>query len=333
LPVLQGRRGSNDFVPTRQLDSRRCSPPTVSLVTFVRYRTGPSGSRLPPQSTPRCVLAALMHFAVLSARSTLDRTTPHRSRGCCSPLSRFTEVLLRRISSVRPLPRARPCSARVLREHPSLVPPSRSLTASMACSARSLAGLLHPASGHEVRRVSRFRHPLDSRPSDHRRVSRDATPLEGFPLSQAVPHPAAAPFLTFARSRVSARLRPDTKASSPHVTECVNRNLRTGRTLTPPLGGWAHCQSSVASCWPSVSRCRASSTTLRAPQVRHGERGKPAPSAFASTTGVVHDRVAPAYLLRRREFPLGGLQDRCATVLVFKVSHRGEVRSVAPCCQ
>lgn len=144
---------------------------------------------------------------------------------------------------------------------------------------------------------------------------------------------AAAPFLTFARSRVSARLRPDTKASSPHVTECVNRNLRTGRTLTPPLGGWAHCRSSVASCWPSVSRCRASSTTLRAPQVRHGERGKPAPSAFASTTGVVHDRVAPAYLLRRREFPLGGLQDRCATVLVFKVSHRGEVRSVAPCCQ
>lgn len=160
----------------------------MSLLTFARYRTGPSGSRLLPQSTPKCVLAALMHFAVLSARSTLDRTTPHRSRGRCSPLSRFTEVLLRRLSSVRPLPRATPCSARVLREHPSLVPSSRSLTASMACSARSLAGLLHPASGHEVRRVSRFRHPLDSRPSDHRRVSHDATPLEGFPLSKAVPH-------------------------------------------------------------------------------------------------------------------------------------------------
>jgi hypothetical protein len=62
-----------------------------------------------------------------------------------------------------------------------LVPPSRFLTAWMVCSARSLAGLLHPAADPEVRRVAGRSRPLRV----WCRPFRDASTLRSFlPRSQ-----------------------------------------------------------------------------------------------------------------------------------------------------
>jgi hypothetical protein len=73
---------------------------------------------------------------------------------------------------------ARPCQGT------GPVPPSRFLTVLMACSARSLAGLLHPAADPGVRLVSGFSlHPCGFQPSPS---SRTRAPFEAFPSLVAV---------------------------------------------------------------------------------------------------------------------------------------------------
>jgi hypothetical protein len=82
--------------------------------------------------------------------------TPHRRPKtmalCQTPLLRFIEGPLRRLCPVRPLPE--PEGSFAVKVPPfTCVPPLPSLTTSAVCSARRLAGLLHPATGHGVRLV------------------------------------------------------------------------------------------------------------------------------------------------------------------------------------
>lgn len=114
----------------------------------VRAGRGPT----PSASSPRRLLVGCRHAAGLW------RSETHFAlRGSCSEPSAFLRVLQRLPLHHRftgcVLPKGFPSEATRLPATPH-VPSSRFLPASTACATRRFAGLLHPADGHGVHRVS-----------------------------------------------------------------------------------------------------------------------------------------------------------------------------------
>lgn len=138
-----------------------------------------------------------------------DRDTS-RPGSASRGLARFAP--LRRVTRMRPLPehrRERRCPSGRGFHTPTPVPSTWSLTTSTAFSAPGPAGLLHPASGPEVHRVS---HP--ARPSPPKRRWGPAGPPRGAVTLQRVP-------LVSSRT---ASLRP--------LPPCLLPRTRTPRTIS-----------------------------------------------------------------------------------------------------
>ena len=90
-----------------------------------------------------------------------------------------------------------------------LVPPLPFLSTSAVCSAGHPAGLLHPATGHGVRRVSGLPLPFARRLQVGARLSRGALPFEAFPSATArcaSPRSASLSPLFLVSGRGSARV-------------------------------------------------------------------------------------------------------------------------------
>jgi hypothetical protein len=169
--------------------------------------SGPSGLGSPSECSP----VALVGIPTSSPgiRPTYRASLPHGSRreldladlAACPVLrSRVSRLPSTGMPSERPLPRI-DIAADPVRSRGCLprnrVPPSWFCTTSAASSAREVAGLLHPAASHGVRRVSCLGFRVDPATWTSQAPSRRSTeafpatlftPLEEFPPTAAAPH-------------------------------------------------------------------------------------------------------------------------------------------------
>jgi hypothetical protein len=175
--------------------------------------------RPPPPSLPSRVFLFRPGRMYRPSSRGIRRGMPHCCGATSFPSTNFTFR--------SPLPRAfRHASAS--REPPSpLVPPSWSLTTSTVCSSGGLAGLLHPAAGPGVRRVSVAVASVHGDPGIPRRgagrLPRDARsyPSKNVPRSQPHRVSAAVASLTFPRG-LGPAARPAVSSVPSHLASAAS---------------------------------------------------------------------------------------------------------------
>jgi len=226
-------------------------------LTLCRHRHGPSWASA---SLARRTNRRRNPPDLCRAFSALARHPEHfaRSEEPCSCLSRDSPGP-HRLSAVSrppcPLP-ANPANRACVRVRVAicglLVPSSRFLRASTACSTAASTGLLHPASGHEVQHVSRFRRPG---------CPKTSRPTVAFPALLAPLEESPSPTARAASPQPDAlmTLPPDTLVTtnqSPSTPRAGRRSLKR----PPP-------------------------TTTRAETLDAGPRWNPHPRSSSRTTG------------------------------------------------
>jgi len=171
-----------------------------------------------------------------------------------APLLGFSKDLLSTsIRTARPLPDGRPPFGTGL-PAPVLVPPLPFLPASTVFSARSFAGLFHPATGPEVRPVSNLRR---HRPRASPRGAPDPSILPG---SAVFSHTLQSLPLVVRRT-ASPRPLPSRRSSRPQGLSRPTSPLSRSRVAagSDPLLSWASFPFRVL---PARSACKVSSSFL-----------------------------------------------------------------------
>jgi hypothetical protein len=248
------------------------SPAGPSRTSRVRR---PAPEQVPAGSTPVSFTSPSKRPRNGRSHSTARIRRSRRAKGPSShevrPLRAPSPLHRSRVHSPSPEGRVRAGAARRRRR----VPPSWSLTTSTVSSAREAAGLLHPAHGHGVHRVSRRRMPV------RRPASRTTLPAAGLAPYEEFPSPAAVPRH---RGRFPlAVTRPDGACDASQDTRC-----QVPQPTSPHQGG------RLQGFAPLTNPLRP--TTVSSSWGARSFHGLGSPSR--------HHRAPPA--TRRRHNPCGG---------------------------